>query len=171
MTSNVRPGLLKSLLRIVRSITDLSIMIIFFFMVASVVGEIVGRTFNIKVSNAIETASYAQVWLTCIGASVALRHGSMFALDTVTRHLNLPLARAMSIFIAASGLVLVGVLFYGGLLVTESGFRQWSPVQQIPMWIVFISLPIGMGLLGLEIVLRVFERWSDPFGGVQEENL
>jgi TRAP-type C4-dicarboxylate transport system permease small subunit len=171
MTANVRPSLVGRLVRIVRSVADLSIMIIFLFMVVSVVGEIIGRTFNIKVSNAIETASYAQVWLTCIGASVALRHGSMFALDTVTRHLNLPLARVMSVFIASSGLVLVGVLFYGGMLVTESGFRQWSPVQQIPMWIVFISLPIGMGLLALELVLRVFERWNDPFGGDQEENL
>ena len=170
MVTHVRRAPLQRLLTMVRSITDLTIVILFFFMVLSVVGEIVGRTFHIKVSNAVETASYAQIWLTCVGASVALRYGSMFALDTLTRHLNLSLARIMSVFIAIFGLILVGVLLYGGLILTESGFRQTSPVSQIPMWIVFVSLPLGMALLGLEIVLRVFERWNDPFGGVQEED-
>lgn len=144
--------------------------VIFFFMVLSVVGEIVGRTFNIRVSNAVETASFAQIWLTALGASVALRHGSMFALDTLTRRLDLSWSRVLSVFIAAFSLILIAVLFYGGLILTESGFRQLSPVQRIPMWVVFVSLPIGMVLLALEIVLRVFERWHDPFAGAEEED-
>ncbi|WP_349364730.1 MAG: TRAP transporter small permease [Roseitalea porphyridii] len=166
----MKQGVLKRLLAIVRFVTDCAVVLIFFFMVISVVGEIVGRTFNLRVSNAVETASFAQIWLTAIGGSVALRHGSMFALDTLTRHLDLRLARALSVFIALCSLVLVAVLFYGGILLTESGFRQMSPVQQIPMWIVFICMPIGMTLLALEIVLRVFERWDDPFGGPQEDD-
>jgi TRAP-type C4-dicarboxylate transport system permease small subunit len=139
-------------------------------MVVSVVGGIVGRTFNFKISNAVETASFAQIWLTAVGASVALRQGSMFALDTLTRHLGLRLARVLSIVIAGFSLLLVGILFYGGVILTESGFRQLSPVQRIPMWVVFISLPIGMALLSLEIVLRVVERWEAPFGSAQEED-
>lgn len=167
---NVRLNTLQRLLRIVRSAADLMVVIIFFFMVVSVLGEIVGRTFNFKISNAVETASFAQIWLTAIGASVGLRHGSMFALDTLTRRLDLPLARVLSILIALCSLVLVGVLFYGGIILTESGFRQLSPVQRLPMWIVFISLPIGMTLLALEIVLRVFERWNNPFAETQGED-
>ena len=163
-------SVLQRTLAIVRSTTDRAVVLIFFFMVLSVVGEIVGRTFNITVSNAVETASFAQIWLTAIGASVALRHGSMFALDTLTRHLNLKMARVLSVFIAVCSLILVTILFYGGLILTESGFRQLSPVQRIPMWIVFISMPIGMGLLALEIVLRVFERWNDPFEGLPEDD-
>lgn len=163
-------SVLQRTLAIVRSTTDRTVVLIFFFMVLSVVGEIVGRTFNITVSNAVETASFAQIWLTAIGASVALRHGSMFALDTLTRHLDLSMARVLSVFIAVCSLILVTILFYGGLILTESGFRQLSPVQRIPMWIVFISMPIGMGLLALEIVLRVFERWHDPFEGLPEDD-
>ncbi|MBO6638064.1 MAG: TRAP transporter small permease [Roseitalea sp.] len=163
-------SVLQRTLAIVRSTTDRTVVLIFFFMVLSVVGEIVGRTFNITVSNAVETASFAQIWLTAIGASVALRHGSMFALDTLTRHLDLSMARVLSVFIAVCSLILVTILFYGGLILTESGFRQLSPVQRMPMWIVFISMPIGMGLLALEIVLRVFERWHDPFEGLPEDD-
>jgi TRAP-type C4-dicarboxylate transport system permease small subunit len=170
MSNSVGLNLMRRLLAIVRSATDLAVVIIFFFMVLSVVGEIVGRTFNLKVSNAVETASFAQIWLTAIGASVALRYGSMFALDTLTRHLDLKYARIVSVLIALFSLILVGILFYGGIILTESGFRQLSPVQRLPMWIIFIGVPIGMALLALEIVLRVIERWHDPFGGVQEED-
>ena len=170
MSNTPKLGPVRRLLAIVRSATDLTVVLIFLFMVVSVVGEVVGRTFNLKVSNAVESASYAQIWLTAIGASVALRYGSMFALDTLTRHLDLRLARVVSILIALFSLILVGILFYGSVILTESGFRQLSPVQRLPMWIVFIGVPIGMVLLALEIVLRVFERWHDPFGGVQEED-
>ena len=31
------------------------------------------------------------------------------------------------------------------------------------MWIVFAAVPVGMSFMVLEVVLRVFERWSDPF--------
>lgn len=170
MTKIARAGLLRRLVGLVRSATDVSVVVIFWFMVVAVVGEIVGRTFNLKVSNAVETASFAQIWLTAIGASVALRFGSMFALDTITRHLELHLARVLSVVIAVFSLVLVAVIFYGGIVLTEAGVRQLSPVQRIPMWIIFMGVPVGMALLALEIVLRVVERWDDPFGGVQEDD-
>jgi len=153
----------------VRRLTDCAVIVIFAFMVVSVVLEVIGRYMNMTISHSVETATFAQIWLTTIGASVALRHGSMFALDTFTRHLGLRFARAMSVVIAILGIVLVGVLFYGGVLLTEAGFRQMSPVLQIPMWPIFIALPIGMALLCLEIVLQVYEKWDEPFPGNEEE--
>lgn len=168
MSAKAASGL-KRAIATVRAITDRTVVLIFGFMVLSVVVEVVGRYFNFTISQSVETATFAQIWLTTIGASVALRHGSMFALDTLTRHLGLRLARTFSVVIAALGILLVAVMFYGGLLLTESGFRQLSPVLQIPMWPIFISLPIGMVLLCLEIVLQVFEKWSNPFPGTEEE--
>lgn len=153
----------------VRFATNAAVVIVFGFMVLAVVSEIVGRNFGLRGSNAIESATFAQIWLTALGASVALRSGSMFALDTVTRHLPLVPARALSIAIAALSLVLIAVIFHGGLLLTETGFRQTSPVMRLPMWIVFVALPVGMALLALEVVLRVVERWSDPFALPEED--
>ena len=156
-------------IRILRRATDLTVIAIFFFMVVAVIAGILGRHLNIKVANALEAATFAQIWLTTIGASVAMRHGSMFALDTVTRHLSLGPARILSVAIAALGIVLVAVLVYGGILLTEAGMRQMSPVMRVPMWTVFVSLPVGMTLLCIEIVLRVVERWDRPFAEGEEE--
>lgn len=156
-------GPLARAISFVRRATDIAVVVIFTFMVLSVASEIVGRHFGFTIANAVESATFAQIWLTSVGAAVALRTGSMFALDTLTRHLALGPARLLSVVIAALSIVLVGVLLYGGVLLTQSGFHQTSPVMQIQMWMIFIALPIGMALLLLEIVLRVFERWQSPF--------
>jgi TRAP-type C4-dicarboxylate transport system permease small subunit len=142
---------------------------LFSFMVLSVVAGVIGRYLNIKISHAVETATFAQIWMTAIGASVALRLGAMFALDTLTRHVNKSVGRILSVVIACLNLILVAVMFYGGILLTEQGLRQISPVLQIPMWTIFVCIPFGMALLSIEIVLQVIERWDDPFGADQEE--
>jgi TRAP-type C4-dicarboxylate transport system permease small subunit len=153
----------------VRTITDRTVIAIFFFMVVAVLAGIIGRHLNLKVADALEAATFAQIWLTTIGASVAMRHGSMFALDTLTRHLGLGPARILSVLIAVLSIILVIVLVYGGILLTEASLRQMSPVMRIPMWTIFISLPIGMSLLGAEIVLHVIEHWDRPFRDGEEE--
>jgi TRAP-type C4-dicarboxylate transport system permease small subunit len=79
------------------------------------------------------------------------------------------MARVFSVMIAALGIILVAVMFYGGVLMTMAGVRQASPVLQIPMWTIFIALPIGMVLLCMEIILQVFEKWPNPFPGNEEE--
>ncbi len=169
MSDGTRQPVLKRAISTVRTITDRTVILIFGFMVISVVLEVIGRYMNFTISHSVETATFAQIWLTTIGASVALRHGSMFALDTLTRHLGLWLARAFSIAIAIMSLLLIAVMIYGGIILTRSGMNQLSPVLQMPMWPIFISLPIGMALLGLEIVLQVVEKWNDPFPGNEEE--
>jgi len=156
-------------IRTIRRATDLTVICIFLFMVVAVIAGIIGRHLNIRIADALEAATFAQIWLTTIGASVALRHGSMFALDTVTRHLTLQSARVLSVVIAALGIVLVIVLIYGGILLTMASLRQMSPVMRVPMWTVFVSLPVGMTLLCIELVLRVIERWDRPFSEGEEE--
>jgi TRAP-type C4-dicarboxylate transport system permease small subunit len=160
---------LRKTIATVRFLTDCTVVVIFAFMVLSVALEVVGRYFHFTISHSVETATFAQIWLTTIGASAALRYGAMFALDTVTRNLGLGMARAFSVMIAVLGVILVAVMFYGGVLMTLGGFRQLSPVLQMPMWPIFISLPIGMVLLCMEIILQVFEKWSNPFPGNTEE--
>lgn len=169
MTATTKHGPLGRAIAVVRRANDLAVIVIFSFMVLSVASEIVGRHFGFTIANAVESATFAQIWLTSIGAAVALRSGSMFALDTLTRHLSLWPARALSLVIAALSLVLAGVLLYGGILLTQSGFHQTSPVMQIQMWTIFIALPIGMTLLLVEIVLQVVDRWHAPFDPAYED--
>jgi TRAP-type C4-dicarboxylate transport system permease small subunit len=155
-----------------RRIVDVVVVVLYAYMVLAVVLQVFGRYVNaVNIGNAVETATFAQVWLTAVGASVALRHGAIFAVDTLTRHLGLGPARALSILVAGLNLIFIAVMIYGGVLLTEQGFHQTSPVLLVPMWTIFISIPIGMTLLGAEVLLLVVERWDEPFAGIQEEVL
>jgi TRAP-type C4-dicarboxylate transport system permease small subunit len=153
-----------------RRAVEWAVVIIFAYMVGAVLVQVLGRyVLPIRIGNAVETATFAQIWLTAIGASLALRQGAIFALDTVTRRLPLAPARALSVIIAALSLLFLAVMVYGGVLLTRQGFAQTSPVLLIPMWTIFISIPIGMTLLAIEVVLQVVETWHAPFPPIGAE--
>lgn len=154
-----------------RRVTDALLVALFALMVAAVCFGVAGRYFHFKISYSVELATYAQIWMTAIGAGVALRFGAMFALDTLSRHLALSAQRILSVVIAGFSLMLMGVMFYGGLVLVESGTRQMSPVLQFRMWWMFLAVPISTVILSIEIVLRVVERWSDPFGSDDAEEV
>jgi len=156
-------------IRVFRAATDALLVALFAFMVAAVCFGVAGRYLHFKISYSVELATYAQIWMTAIGAGVALRFGALFALDTLSRHLGLAAQRILSVVIAAFSLLLMGVMFHGGVILTESGLRQMSPVLQFKMWWMFLAVPVSALILGIEIVLRVIERWSDPFAGDAEE--
>ena len=155
---------------VVRNVVNVLVVIIFAYMVVAVILQVASRTLTwIPAGNAVETATFAQIWLTTLGAGLALRQGALFALDTVTRRLHGGIARALSLLIAAIGLGFIAVMIYGGVLLTMQGMAQNSPVLQLPMWTMFISIPIGMTLLGLEVIVHLIERWDDPFAAPVEE--
>ena len=160
---------MKRAIQVFRRATDALLVALFVFMVAAVCFGVAGRYFHFKISYSVELATYAQIWMTAIGAGVAMRFGAMFALDTLSRHLGLRAQRLLSVGIAGFSLVLMGVMFLGGLVLVESGTRQMSPVLQFRMWWMFLAVPVSTLILSIEIVLRVIERWSDPFGGDVEE--
>lgn len=155
---------MKRLITILRAITTGFAVICFSYMVIAVTVQVIGRyVLPIKLGNAVESAAFAQVWLACIGAGLALRHGAVFAVDALPAMLPLWAARGASIVIAVASLVFLAVLIYGGILLMRQGAFQTSPTLLLPMWIVFAAVPVGMSFMALEVVVRVFERWSDPF--------
>ncbi len=161
--------LVKRLITLLRAVTTGFAVICFCFMVLAVTVQVIGRyALPIKLGNAVESAAFAQVWLACIGAGLALRHGAVFAVDALPATLPLWAARVVSVLIAAGSLVFLAVLIYGGVLLMRQGASQTSPTLLLPMWIVFMAVPVGMTFMALEVILRVFERWSDPFAPVFE---
>lgn len=162
----------KRLITLLRGLTTGFAVACFCFMVLAVTVQVIGRyLLPIKLGNAVESAAFAQVWLACIGAGLALRHGAVFAVDALPAMLPLWAARVASVLIAAGSLLFLAVLVYGGILLMRQGASQTSPTLLMPMWIVFMAVPVGMSFMALEVVLRVVERWSDPFTPVFETEM
>jgi len=138
----------------------------FAYMTLAVLAQVFGRyVFNYSISWTEETARYAQIWVVLMGAGIAMRRGLHVAVDALAAMLPLRWARALSILVAAGALWFLGVVVYGSLPLIELGWLfETSPVLQVPMWIIYLSLPLGAAYFALELVARVVERWHQPFG-------
>ncbi len=138
----------------------------FAYMTLAVLAQVFGRyVFNYSISWTEETARYAQIWVVLMGAGIAMRRGLHVAVDALAAMLPLRWGRALSLVIAAGALWFLGVVIYGSLPLIELGWLfETSPVLQLPMWIIYLSLPLGAGYLAVELVARVVERWNRPFG-------
>ena len=100
-----------------------------------------------------------------MGAGITMRRGLHVAVDALPAMLPLRPARALSIVVAAGGLWFLGVVVYGSVALIELGWMfERSPVLLVPMWIIYLCLPIGALYFAFEMVLSVIERWDQPFG-------
>ena len=99
-----------------------------------------------------EVTIYAAVWATFIGAAAGLRLNSHLIVDALVMLVPVRLAGVL----AKSGLVvtcLFGCAFAwysGSLVVRTEQLGQLTPALQVPMWIVYLVMPLA----GLSLALR-----------------
>lgn len=126
--------------------------------------QILGRyVLNYPIAQFAEIATYAQVWLATMGSGYALRTGTLFAMDSLVAGLPLGLRRAVMVLNTMLALVFIGVLFYGSLFLLRIGEFQTSPSLGMPMWMIYLALPVSGVYLAFECVAALVERWRDPF--------
>ena len=150
----------------IRAAFEIVVIVCFAYMTLAVLVQVFGRyVFNYSISWTEETANFAQTWVVLMGTGITMRRGLHVAVDALAAMLPLGLARTLSIFVSAGGIWFLGVVFYGSLPLIELGWMfERSPVLLVPMWIIYLCLPIGAFYFALEMVLSVIERWDRPFG-------
>jgi len=118
--------------------------IIFFVMVASIFSQIVMRfIFHNANSWSEELTRYTFVWLTLLGASVAVRRGRHMKVDFFIDMIPKNIAKAFKILtnILILGFFLV-VIKYGIDLVGIT-YKQLSAGLEIPMAYAYLAIPVG----------------------------
>ena len=142
------------------------VVVCFAYMTLAVLAQVFGRYFfNYSISWTEETAKFAQIWVVFIGAGIAMRRGWHVAVDVLPSKLPLGPARAVSVAIAAACIGFLGLVVFGSLPLIELGWMfEVSPVLQVPMWIIYLCIPIGAFYFAVEIVLAVIDRWDRPYG-------
>jgi TRAP-type C4-dicarboxylate transport system permease small subunit len=135
-------------------------------MVVMVFGNVVLRYgFNSGITVSDEMSRYCFIWLTYIGAMVAMRDGAHLGVDTLIKHL--PRAgKKVCFFINQVLMLFCNVLFFMGTYeMHELQTTNISPVVGISMiWIYGIGyiVSVVMGLINLEKLWRLFTgRMSD----------
>ena len=128
-------------------------------MVIMVFGNVVLRyAFNSGITVSDEMSRYFFVWLTYIGAMVAMREGGHLGVDTLVKHLPL-MGKKVCLFISESLMLFCnGLFFLGTWKMHELQVTNVSPVVGISMiWIYGIGYIVGvvMGTINLHVLFRL----------------
>ena len=147
---------------IVRYFFKLLEVLVVVFMVAMVVmvfGNVVLRYgFNSGISISDEMSRYCFIWLTYVGAMVAMREGGHLGEDSLVKHLPVN-GKKVCLFLSESLMLLCnGLFFLGTYKMHELQVTNISPVVGISMiWVYGIGYVVGivMGIMNLRVLYRL----------------
>lgn len=141
----------------------------FSYMAIAVLLQVIGRyVFNFSIDWAAESATFAQVWMILLAAGLAMRRKLHVSVDALVTVLPESILRFLTLVIAIPCLWFLWHAIAGSMALIDIGRIQTSPVLQIPMWIPYLSLPLGLSYFGLELILFLLAKWKDPKGQAGE---
>ncbi|MGE3347772.1 MAG: TRAP transporter small permease [Ramlibacter sp.] len=129
-------------------------------MVVMVFGNVVLRYgFNSGITTSDEMSRYCFIWLTYIGAMIAMREKGHLGVDTLVKHLPV-MGKKACLLVSESLMLFCNVLFFiGTWKMHELQVTNVSPVVGISMiWIYGIGylVSVVMGLFNLDVLYRLF---------------
>ena len=99
-----------------------------------------------------ELARYLFVWLSIIGAALALQKKGHFGLDLFYKMLSTRLQRFIKFpVVLLMGIVIFVILFHGIILVQKTALQE-SPAMGISMAWAYASLPAGGALMAIHLI-------------------
>jgi TRAP-type C4-dicarboxylate transport system permease small subunit len=116
--------------------------------------------FGFSFATTEEISTFLMIWITYIGAGLALREGRLAAIDLFQDLLPVKLRPAMRASLGVAILVFFGILAYYGFKMVQFGWAQETWATQIPRGIPYLAIPIGAAVFGLHLVL-MFREWMD----------
>ena len=130
-------------------------------MVALVFANVVSRyLFNRSFIWAEELSQYLMVWVTFLGAGLALRQGRHVAVEMLQDALPGPIGRAMRVLVAVLVIAFLVVLVVLGFQIVEFAWQQETPAMNISAGIPYLAVPVG-ALLFLSHFLLAFRDFVD----------
>ncbi|MBX3653712.1 MAG: TRAP transporter small permease [Ramlibacter sp.] len=129
-------------------------------MVAMVFGNVVLRYgFNSGITTSDEMSRYCFIWLTYLGAMIAMREKGHLGVDTLVKHLPV-MGKKACLLVSESLMLFCNVLFFiGTWKMHELQVTNVSPVVGISMiWIYGIGYVVAvvMGLFNVDMLFRLF---------------
>ncbi|MCA0996812.1 TRAP transporter small permease [Alloyangia pacifica] len=154
---------LQFCLTLLRRLVDGVALLLLAYMACAIAAQIIGRYFfNYSIAWSEETATFAQVWLTLLGAGIAMRYNQHVGVDVLIRKAPLPVQRLCNGASLLLGLWFLGVVVVGSLSMLAIGFVVKSPALRIPMAIPYMALPVGFGYFLIEFAVTSLPKVLHP---------
>lgn len=151
--------MLKKIVDLFFKLLELLVVVCMVAMVIMVFTNVVLRFgFNTGLDISDEMSRYSFIWLTYIGAMVAMREKGHLGVDTVVKHLGIG-GKKLCLFL--SEMLMLGcnvMLFVGTWKMHELQVSNVSPVVGLSMiWVYGITYVVGavMGIMNLHVLYRL----------------
>jgi TRAP-type transport system small permease protein len=144
---------MKKIIDLFFKLLELGVVLCLLAMVIMVFGNVVMRyVFNSGIQISEEMSRYAFIWLTYLGAMVAMREGGHLGVDTLFKHLPL-LGKKVCVLLSESLMLFMNCMFFWGTYkMHDLQVTNISPVVGISMiWIYGIGYVVAvvMGIFNL----------------------
>jgi TRAP-type transport system small permease protein len=127
--------------------------------------QVLGRyVFNYSIDWSTETATFAQIWMVLLAAGIAMRRQLHVGVDTLVNALPNSLQRFFIVLTLLLCSWFLWVAISGSFRLIKIGFIQTSPALSIPMWLPYLSLPVGLSYFAFEFILTMAKRWQELSG-------
>ncbi|RRH69005.1 TRAP transporter small permease [Falsigemmobacter faecalis] len=146
-------------LRLLRGLVDVTAVLLFLYMTAAILVQIFGRyLFNYSIAGTDETATFAMIWLTLLGAGIAMRRNQHVGVD----FLILACPRIVQLVVGTVTFLLACWFLFtvakAGLQLVDIGLRVKSPAARLPMAVPYAALVVGFGYILFEYILHSLPR-------------
>ncbi|MGI9417418.1 MAG: TRAP transporter small permease [Geminicoccaceae bacterium] len=118
-----------------------------------------------------EGSKYLMVWLTFLGAPIALRHAAHINIDLLVKLFPPRGRQAFYLGINLIITVTMGVLLWKGAEFAQLGALQVASSFNVSMVWMYIAVPIGSALtclVAIELALKALSGIADPEKGIDE---
>ena len=116
--------------------------------------------FGLSFATTEEISTFLMIWITYIGAGLALREGRLAAIDLFPDMIPPKSRRVFRVVLGVIIILFFGILAYYGVRMVQFGWSQETWATQIPRGIPYLAIPIGSVVFGLHLVL-MFREWVD----------
>ena len=142
----------------VRKLVKLIIMIMFGLLVLVVFAQVIARfVFNDPFRWSEELARYLQIWMIILTSSICIRKGTHIAIDYATHALPFIYRKLLKlVLLLLIMFYLIIIIVYGAKIISIITM-QISPAMQIPIYIVYLAVPIGGFLMFIEALISFFK--------------
>ncbi|WP_067728907.1 TRAP transporter small permease [Oceanobacillus damuensis] len=118
-----------------------------------------------------EAARYLFIWLIFLSIGIGFSDKAHISIDIIIDRLPIAAQKALRQFVY---IVLFGIFIYftyQGYLLVENmmGFGQNSATLQIPMWLVYLSLPVGFLFASLRLIQTSINLWKEDDNQIEKE--
>ena len=155
------PGIAARMVAGVRWLVAALVVVFFSYMTIAVLVQVGGRyLFDYAIDWTAETATFAQIWMVFLAAGLAMRERLHVSVEVLTAAVPPAVSRSFIVVVGAACAWFLWQAIAGSLALIDIGRIQTAPVLGVPMWLPYLSLPIGLVYFGIELLLALAERWQ-----------